>query len=183
VTLRGLKGGRWIWPLLLALAVTTPGAAQTRPEGVVVYLVRHAERATDDPTDPTLTPEGSARAELLARVFGDAGITHIHSTALRRTRLTAAPLAARLGLPVEDYAGGELAELAERIRATPGRHFVSGHSNTTHDMVRLLGGEPGELIAEAEYDRLYIVSIGADGAVTTSLLRYGAPLHQHLTRR
>jgi 2,3-bisphosphoglycerate-dependent phosphoglycerate mutase len=67
--------------------------------------------------------------------------------------------------------------LAADMRAAGGRHLVVGHSDTTPELVGLLGGEPGPAIDEpSEYDRLYIVTIGADGAVTSVLLRYGAPL-------
>jgi len=146
---------------------------------VVVYLVRHAERATDHPTDPGLTEQGLARAQLLARTLGEAGIEHVHSSPLRRARLTAEPLAARIGVPVQDYLPGDLQTLADRIRETPGRHFVSGHSNTTPALVALLGGEPGHPYDEAtEYDRLYILTVApgpAGGSVTTTLLRYGDP--------
>ena len=55
------------------------------------------------------------------------------------------------------------------------RILVAGHSNTTPKLVELLGGNPGPPIDEkTEYDRLYVVVLGADGAVTTTLLRYGA---------
>jgi len=187
--------------LLAALSIALHGAvapggaeAQTQPQSpsqslpqaqteaaVVVYLVRHAERATDHPTDPGLTEQGLARAQLLARTLGEAGIDHVHSSPLRRARLTAEPLAARIGVPVQDYLPGDLQALADRIRETPGRHFVSGHSNTTPALVALLGGEPGAPYDEAtEYDRLYILTIAiapgpAGGSVTTTLLRYGDP--------
>jgi hypothetical protein len=51
---------------------------------------------------------------------------------------------------------------------------VVGHSNTTTELVTLLGGEPGTEIEESsEYDRLYILTINPSG-VTTLLLRYGS---------
>ncbi len=52
---------------------------------------------------------------------------------------------------------------------------MAGHSNTTPQLVEALGGDPGEPIDENnEFDRLYQVVIGADGSVTTTLLRYGS---------
>jgi hypothetical protein len=51
---------------------------------------------------------------------------------------------------------------------------VVGHSDTTPELVGLLGGDPGAPIDEpTEYDRLYVVTLGPDGTVTTVLLRYG----------
>jgi hypothetical protein len=51
---------------------------------------------------------------------------------------------------------------------------VVGHSNTTTELVTLLGGDPGTEIEESsEYDRLYILTINSSG-VTTLLIRYGS---------
>ena len=53
-----------------------------------------------------------------------------------------------------------------------------GHSNTTPSMVELLGGKPRSAInQEGEYDRLYIVTIGRDDAVSTVMMRYGKPYY------
>jgi broad specificity phosphatase PhoE len=159
------------------LAWTAPLVAQARQAGdppTVVYLVRHAERAEDGTSDPPISADGEARARLLAHMLGDAGIQRIHATPYRRTRATAAPLASRLGIEVERYDGGDLASLAARLRTEGGRHLVVGHSNTTPELVAALGGDPGSDIDELEYDRLYLVTLTEDGAVTV-LLRFGAP--------
>ena len=112
----------------------------------------------------------------LAAALRSSGATRIHSTDYIRTRDTAGPLAAELGLTVELYNPRDLAGFAESLRAQGGRHVVVGHSNTTPQMAELLGGDPGEPIVEAtEYDRLYVVTVGADESVTTVLLRYGTP--------
>ena len=155
--------------------VATATAAST-----VIFLARHAEAMypppEDAPRNPPLSAMGQDRADALARLLADAGITLIHSTDYERTQETAAPLAALLGLPVAAYDPGDLPGFAAQLSSTPGRHVVLGHSNTTPELVAALGGEPGAPIDESiEFDRLYVVVIGADGAVTTSLLRYGAP--------
>jgi len=138
-----------------------------------VFAVRHAEK-TADKDDPALTSAGQARAELLADMLRDAGITHIHSTDTKRTRDTAAPLAKRLGLDVQLYNGRQLENFAANIGKNGGRHLVVGHSNTTDHLVELLGGQGGAPIVEAgEYDRLYYVTIGIDGRAETSLMRFG----------
>jgi hypothetical protein len=57
-----------------------------------------------------------------------------------------------------------------------GGYLVVGHSNTTPELVEILGGKPGPPIDDAnEYDRLYVVTITEDGAVTTEMRRYGEP--------
>ncbi len=173
----------WTRGVVAVLALWAGGAAAVAAqtgsdEGVsVVWLVRHAERADDgmaDQPDPELSETGRARAAELARFLGDAGITSIHSTPYRRTQQTAAPLAEALGLPVEAYDPRDTAAFVESLHA-PGRHVVVGHSNTTPALVQQLGGDPVSAIHEAEYDRIYVVVLGADGSVTSTLLRFGAP--------
>lgn len=167
--------------LLPALALLAIGqAASTRPlsaqdDAVVVYLVRHAERAEDGTSDPSISEAGQARALLLADMLRDAGVSDISTTDYRRTRQTAAPLAEALGLGTTTYDPQDLPGLARRLRAAPGRHLVVGHSNTTPALVEALGGDPHGAIADGEYDRLYVVVIPASGPVTTVLLRFGAP--------
>ncbi len=166
---RGLNR-RALLAALLAVAGFSSRAVLAQDAPVVVYLVRHAEKV-DDSRDPLLSPAGTARAQLLAGMLKDAGITHVWSTDYQRTRLTAGPTASALGLKVEIYNPAQPAELVARLKATPGRHLVVGHSNTTPGLVKALGGDPQGEIVDTEYDRLYIVTIG--GAVTSVLLRYG----------
>lgn len=170
--------------LSLTLGVATTGCRSAQGAGssegaaTVVYLVRHAEkqlpRQGESLPDPALDANGGKRAARLAEVLGNAAITNIFSTDTIRTRQTIGPIAEKLGLKIESYNGRALKAFAEKLRATPGRHLVSGHSNTTPALVGLLGGEAGPPIEEKnEYDRLYIVVIPADGEPTTVLLRYG----------
>ena len=148
--------------------------ATTREGATTVFLLRHAEKDRSVADDPPLTPAGSERARALADLLEEAGITAIHTTDFRRTRDTVLPLAGRIGQEPGIYDARLLPVLAERIRSTPGRHVGSGHSDTTPDMVRLLGGEPGPPIEdEGENDRLYVLTLHPDGTATTVLLRYG----------
>ncbi|MEM8930379.1 MAG: phosphoglycerate mutase family protein [Acidobacteriota bacterium] len=161
------------------LLTSIPPSHATEPsEPTVVYLVRHAEKVVaddgDGPEDPPLTEDGQARAEALAHALRDVGLDHVHSSDTRRTRDTAAPIAEATGLDIELYDPRRLADLAAHLNATPGRHLVVGHSNTTPNLAELLGGEPGPEIVEAtEYDRLYLLVLGE--SVTTARLRFGAP--------
>ena len=166
---RGLLG--------LSLFALFPAACSVAvQDDVVVYLVRHAERAEDGTNDPPLSEAGSERAELLANMLKDAGVTHIHSTDFKRTLATGRPLAEASGIEMVPYDPRDLQGFATQLKASPGRHLILGHSNTTPDLVAALGGDPGTLIDEAsEYDRLYIVTVLPDATVTTVLLRYGAP--------
>ena len=120
---------------------------------------------------------GQDRADALARLLSSAGIERILSSDYHRTRETAAPLAAALGLAVELYDPGDLPAIAADLLAAPGVTFVAGHSNTTPELVSLLGGEPGKPIDEGfEFDRLYILTGSRDSGFTTTVLRYGDPV-------
>ena len=54
----------------------------------VVVIVRHAEKANGG-NDPDLSSAGRARANELARILKDSGITAIFSTEFKRTQETA----------------------------------------------------------------------------------------------
>jgi broad specificity phosphatase PhoE len=169
-------------PILL-LCLATAGCGREPKTGLVagehepltVFLVRHAEKM-DASDDPHLSVAGHARAAALRELLRDAGLEHVHSTDYLRTRDTAAPTAEAHGLQVQYYDPQDLPAFAAHLRETRGRHLVVGHSNTTPALVELLGGRPGpEIDEDAEYDRLYVVTIGKDGAATSILLRYGVP--------
>ena len=163
-------------------AVATPAIAQsagaTESIGSVIYLVRHAEKAAENPDDPVLTPVGEERARELARVLESAGITRVYSTETIRTLETARPTATAAGVEIQRYAPQDRAAMAafvETLLGTPGRTLVVGHSNTTPQLVQALGGDPVSVMEDHHYDRLYVVVIGPDGNVTSTLLHFGAP--------
>lgn len=145
---------------------------------VFVYLVRHAERADDGTNDPPLSPKGLERVEALRHLLADAELTHVHTTDLRRTRQTAEPLARDHGTRLAVYDPFDLPGFAESLKITPGRHLVSGHSNTTPALAAELGGDPGEgmgTMSEGEYDKVYLVILRPETEPVTILLRYGIP--------
>lgn len=155
-----------------ATGPTTRSESAAQLEPTVVFLVRHAERAEDGTSDPPISDAGRARARLVAEMLRDAELTRIHTTDYRRTRATGRPTAEAHGLEMELYDPSDLAAFSDRLRASPGRHLVLGHSNTTPALAEALGGDPGEPIDEFEYDRLYIVTLTPEGA-STVLLRFG----------
>ncbi len=160
---------------LSTLATVVPPASAQNADPVVVFLVRHAERAEDGTDDPPISRAGEERARLVARMLADAGLTRIHSTNYKRTIATARPTADALGLAIESYDPRDLQGFARALRSMSGRHLVVGHSNTTPQLVAALGGDPGPPIEEMEYDRLYMVTLLPGGGTSTVLLRFGAP--------
>ena len=156
-------------------SIANPVAGGQDDDATIVYLVRHAERATDDPRDPNLSEAGRVRTQRLTALLRDANLDHVYSTDLRRTRQTAGPVADGHGLEIETYDPRELEAFARSLAGTSGRLLVSGHSNTTPELVGYLGGDAHGTIEEWEYDRLYVVILQPGRAVTTLLLRYGGP--------
>ncbi len=169
--LRGLLAfcGLAVVAATLAACTFTFTAPSAAPQ---VFIVRHAEKVSGP--DPELSAAGKARARALANRLEAEGITRIFSTDTRRTRDTAAPLAARLGLDVEIYDPRRDRELAALIRNSGETVLVVGHSNTVGGLVALFGIAPGEPIDEAtEYDRLYVITLAGD-EVRGEIRRYGA---------
>src|SRR5512140_1020904 len=112
--------------VLTMLCAAFPSRAQE-----MVFLVRHAEKA-DRTRDPVLSPKGEARAHALATLLHDAGVTAIYATELRRTQLTAKPLADARQLSVHVHEADDSAGLVSEIRKQDphGRVLVVRHSNT-----------------------------------------------------
>lgn len=75
--------------VLIALVLCMPVVASAEQS---IIIVRHAERQSGE-GDDSLSEAGRHRAERLALILKDAGITHIFVSDLRRTLETAQPLA------------------------------------------------------------------------------------------
>ena len=158
-----------LFSILVLVAPLAGSAAAEEASPTTIFLVRHAEKEAG--RDPALTPDGAARAARLATQLADAGIKIIYSTDTKRTRETAAPLAEKLGLEITLYDPYDLPGFAEHLKAAPKTALVVGHSNTTPQLVVLLGGEATP-IPETDYERLYCV----DGDSTTLLIAGGDTL-------
>ena len=145
-----------------------------------VIIVRHAEKNIEpNNPDPDLSPAGQARAQEIARMFGDAGVQAIYATQYKRTQQTVAPLANRLGLSVTSVDAKQSEELTRRILSNNRGQtvFVAGHNNTAPEIVNILSGANGEKypqIPESEYDNMYIVTIYRFGKAKVLKVKYGA---------
>lgn len=138
----------------------------------VVFLFRHAEKATGK--DPSLTNPGKQRASELANTLRESGITHIFSSDYARTKQTVEPLAKEWNLKIQSYDPGQLSIFAEELKSIKGRIAVSGHSNTTPELVKLLGGDPGFPIGEKwEFDRLYVLTLKEGKLLSSVQMKYG----------
>lgn len=150
-------------------------APRTYGQGVrTIYLVRHADKISED-TDAPLSDAGRHRAECLASTLADSHIDKIYVSDLQRTRQTAAPLADRLQLKPVAIPLSKPAELIAALRSEKAANvLVVWHGTTLPSVLRALGGPDVPPIANAEYDRFYILTVGAgkDSTPRFTALRY-----------
>ena len=152
-----------------------------------VFLIRHAEKEDEPRQDPPLKKEGVARSQELARLLGGAGIKSIYTSQFTRTKLTADPLATKLGLTAaaislksnpanpRQIAEESTAEVVNKILERPGENvLVVGHSNSIPDVIKMLGGDVVPTIDERKFDDLFIVTVYAKGKAKVTHIKYGA---------
>ena len=137
-----------------------------RPQVTTVVIVRHAERANG-----TLTEDGEKRAETLARLLSNTGVSAIFSTNYTRTIETANNTAERLGIPIQFYTS--IQEVADLFKSEHAGKvvLVVGHSNTVSQTIEALGVSSAPPIS-GEYDNLFIVTIRPDGVTSLTHLKY-----------
>ena len=138
-------------PLLLA------AAANAAP---VIFIVRHAEKATTGGNDPALSPQGKKRAEALANILKDSQITAVFATEFKRTQKTAAPTAKAAHVSPTVIPVNDIGVLVEKLRALNGNALVVGHTNTIPDLVKALGIATPVSIPEDDYAEIFVVLLG-----------------------
>ena len=172
--------------VMVAQACASPQSSHVAPvpaTATTIVVVRHAEKSTDDPRDPTLSAAGQERAKDLSGVLQNAGVTDVYVTQYKRTRQTAEPLARQNGIsiierPVNNENSATYAQsLAQEIltRSVGKGVLVVGHSNTVPGIVAALSGTTVPPIADAEYDHLFVVIVPAMGSPRLMQLRFGLP--------
>ncbi len=151
-----------------------------RPRPTTILLVRHGQTPTTGKLLPGRAPglhlseTGQGQAEGVARRLADVKITAIYASPLERTRETAAPLAAALGLKVKvdkglleadigDWTGQELKAVAKTpewkvVHAYPsgfrfpgGESFVEMQARTVSALDCLRRAHPGETIVAVSH--------------------------------
>lgn len=164
----------------------------------ILILVRHADKASEPAADPALTAAGAKRAQDLAQVLRDAGVTAIITTQLRRTRETAEPLARAVGITPEVMKVGERAlvpnpapgmhfppevtreradyvkSLEARVHTLSGVVLIVGHDWSVPGLIAALGGPQLPNICASVYDNLFVLT-AEDGKARLIQARYGAP--------
>ena len=129
-----------------------------------ILLVRHAEKADEAAAkskDPALSKAGQARAERLAVLLKDAGVSSVFVTEARRTQQTAEPLCRAANIKPQVVPAGDTAALLAKLKETDGTVLVVAHSNTIPEIIKGLGVADAVSVGENEYDNLFIYSGGA----------------------
>jgi len=137
---------------------------------MVVILVRHAERQSSG-ADPSLTAAGKRRAALLATMFAGSGVTAIFTSDAGRTKQTAAPLAAKVGVTPRQIDDSTAAARAQ-ILAGGACVVVVGHSNTVPEFIEALGGPSDVEIDDHEFDRMFVLTVTPPASASLLQLRY-----------
>lgn len=166
-----------VWFAVAAIVL----AARAVPAQRAVFVVRHAEKASDsNEAGVPLSRAGQARAKRLAAMLGKTGVTAIYSTDTVRTLDTAKPLARALRITVRKYeardAAGkpDLVPLAKLLKSAHARDvvLVVGHSDTVPPLLKALGcAEPVEIPAD-RFDNLFVVVPAGAGPPTLLRLTY-----------
>jgi phosphohistidine phosphatase SixA len=163
---------------LAVLLVALPPAAASAQKAV--FVARHAEKASDaSDAGVPLSEAGQKRAQKLAALLQDAGVTAVYSTDTVRTRATAQPLASALRLetliydPRDSQGNVSAASLVERLGKEPqGVALVVGHSNSVPLLLSALG-VPGKIeIGDQDYDNLFLVVPRGAGEPVFLRLKY-----------
>src|ERR1043166_63371 len=166
-----------LFAILGAVVVFGYYATFRRPVTTVI-VVRHAEKVID-PSNPDvdLSEAGFARAQEIARAFGDTGINAIYATQYKRTQQTVKPLSDKTGVPLTIVNSKNTSDLIAQLRAQHSGQtiFIAGHNNTVPEIITALGGPQYPIIPESEYDNLFIVTIYRTGKAKVVKMKYGAP--------
>ena len=142
--------------LTLSIAFFVAAATEAAP---VIFIVRHAEKATTGGNDPDLSVAGQKRAAALARILKDSQITAVFVTEFKRTQETAASTAKAAHVNPTVVPANDVAGLAAKIRALKGNALVVGHGNTISDLMKALGITTPITIPEDDYSEIFVVSL------------------------
>lgn len=143
--------------LILSIFLLLASAAGATP---VIFVVRHAEKATTGGNDPDLSAAGRKRAEELARILKDSQIKAVFVTEFKRTQETAAPTAKAAHVDPTVVPANDISELVAKLRAVNGNALVVGHGNTIPELIKALGIETPINIPDDDYSEIFIVSVG-----------------------
>src|SRR5206468_4638886 len=107
-----------------------------------------------------LSSAGRARAEALARILKDSGITSIFTTEFKRTQETTAPTATSTHVTPTMVAAKDTAALVAKLHQLSGNALVVGHGDTIPNIIKSLGINSAINVPDEDYSELLIVTLG-----------------------
>ena len=144
----------------LALILSIPLLLATHANAApVIFIVRHAEKATTGGKDPDLSVEGQKRADALAQILKDSKITVVFITEFKRTQETAAPTAKAARVSPTVLPANDVGALVEKLRALNANALVVGHGNTIPNLLRALGIATPVSIPEDDYTEIFALFV------------------------
>lgn len=166
---------RCLVSVFVANFVLVVSCATTAADTTTVFLVRHAEKQSDD-SDPSLNAGGRIRSQQLAQVLRSAKLHVCIASQFQRTQQTAKPSAALATVKLLVRSAGREQTLAEEIRKDfNGKNVLFvGHSNTVPSLLKHLGVKDVPAIGESDYDNLFVVQISDTGQTSVLRLHYGS---------
>ncbi|TKC12630.1 histidine phosphatase family protein [Pedobacter polaris] len=167
--------------ILILLVVLLGQQAVNAQKAVKVFVVRHAEKVVDDPKakDPELSPGGAERAVDLMKYLKGEKVDSIYTTNYKRTKLTAFPLADKIGIAIKTYDPSEQKALAKQLitHATGKKILIVGHSNTVLEIIEAFGtARPVKELTDDDYDYIFEITVKGTKA-DVKFNRYGKSHH------
>jgi hypothetical protein len=180
----------WAMSLLPAALLSVPSTLPARDENRVapktpatILIIRHAEKPAEEGTSDGLTPKGEERAKALYQLFEKSAtrptpfpkpdfIFAAKATkSSRRSKLTVAPLAEKLLLPVNDGFGkDEFERLHKELATNPKYAGKTILICWQHGSIPQLAKALGAMDVQAEwpahtFDHVWELDYGRDGKV------------------
>lgn len=157
--------------VLTTLAIASCTLAVPRleaaPTPTVVYLVRHAEKASQPAADPPLTAAGRSRARALAGFMVPIHPVAVIHTQFLRTRQTANPTVVALHISgtliardVDPVPNAKAVVAKIRQQFSGKTTLVVGHSDSVPEIIRRLGVTHPPTISESQFSRIFKVTKG-----------------------
>ena len=143
--------------LILSISLLLATGGNAAP---VVFIVRHAEKASTGGKDPDLSVQGQTRADALAHILKDSQITSVFVTEFKRTQETAAPTARAAHISPTMIPSNDIGALAEKLHALTGNALVVGHDSTIPDLLKALGIATPVSIPGDDYTEIFAVLLG-----------------------
>lgn len=144
------------------------------PAYLIIFAVRHCEKAQDGTKNPDLTPEGRARAARLGKIMENVRIDKVCSTNMKRTIQTGDAVALATGGPVRETFPPDAQNdwLAEVMEGGGGKKiFYVGHQNTVPALMNaLLEKMQFQDLGETEFGRFFVIV--TKGIGQTEVLEY-----------